>query len=152
MSDVACTFDPGHIPVSRLHRTWLAEEEFIHRACRQTCSAGVCVLSPSPSDPLRERETPMTSKMSEKSYQAVRCLYCSEPIRLSPRLVELCCADSELQSHCQVFILRCDACSKEGRYLMAEIETHESESSDIRDLNQFGPRRSPVSYRKAAGL
>ena len=113
---------------------------------------GVCVLSPKVAYSSYEGKLLMTSEMAGKSYQAVRCLYCSEPIRLSARLLELCCADSELQSHCQVFILRCDACSKEGRYLMAEIETHESESSDIGDLNQFGPRRSPVSYRKAAGL
>ena len=70
----------------------------------------------------------MTSEMSEKSYQAVRCLYCSKPIPLSTRMLELAHIDSgstttELQRKCQVFILRCEDCSKESRYLMAQIET-----------------------------
>jgi len=99
----------------------------------------------------------MTSEMSEKSYQAVRCSYCSEPIPLSVRLLELCQVDSdsmaaELQSHCRVSILRCEACSKEGLYLKSEIEIFESESAQTADLHRFGPRRSAASYRKAAGL
>jgi hypothetical protein len=99
----------------------------------------------------------MTSEMTEKSYPAVRCLYCSEPIRLSTRLLELCHADSEsataeLQCQCQVFILRCDTCSKEGRYLKAEIETFEGEATGTDEASRFGPLRSPKSYRKAAGL
>ena len=70
----------------------------------------------------------MTSEMTEKSYQAVRCFYCSEPIPLSARMLELCRVDSdkttaELQCQCQVFTLRCEACSKESRYLKAEIDT-----------------------------
>jgi hypothetical protein len=98
----------------------------------------------------------MTSEMTEKSYQAVRCSYCSEPIPLSTRLLEIFVAESDntVESQCQsqVFILRCDACSKEGRYLKSEIGTFESKSSQVDDLNRFGPRRSPASYRKAAGL
>jgi hypothetical protein len=77
-----------------------------------------------------EGKLPMTSEMTEKSYQAVRCFYCSEPIRLSTRLLELCRVDSdsataERQCHCQVFNLRCGSCSKEIRYLKSEIETFE---------------------------
>ncbi len=99
----------------------------------------------------------MTSEMSEKSYQAVRCSYCLELIPLSVRFLEICHIDSDsapadLQSQCQVFILRCGICSKEGRYLKSEIETFESESPQTGDLNRFGPRRSPAAYRKAAGL
>jgi hypothetical protein len=40
---------------------------------------------PSPSVPLGEREMPMKNEMSKKSYQAVRCIYSSEPIPLSTR-------------------------------------------------------------------
>ncbi len=70
----------------------------------------------------------MKSEMMGKFYEAVRCLHCSKPIPLSARLLELCHFDSggtptELECHCQVFNLRCDACSKESRYLKAEIET-----------------------------
>jgi hypothetical protein len=68
----------------------------------------------------------MASSMLEKSYQAVRCSYCSQPIRLSTRLLELFAPESgneaETQYQCQVFILRCEACAKEGRYLKSEIE------------------------------
>ena len=71
----------------------------------------------------------MTSEMTEKSYPAVRCSYCSELIRLSTRLLELFHADSELQSHCDAFTLRCDACSKEGPYLKTEIESFEGGST-----------------------
>jgi hypothetical protein len=99
----------------------------------------------------------MTSEMSEKSYLAVRCFYCSQPIQLSTRLLELRLVDSDCttarqQSQCQVFILRCEACSKEGRYLKSEIEIFESESLQTADLNRFGPRRSPAARRKAAGF
>jgi hypothetical protein len=99
----------------------------------------------------------MTSEMSEKSYQAVRCSYCSEPILLSVRLLELRHVDfdgetAEVQGQCQVFILRCEACSKEGRYLKSEIEIFESESPQTADLHRFSPRRSPAAHQKAAGF
>ena len=76
----------------------------------------------------------MTSEMSEKSYQAVRCLYCSKPIPLSTRMLELAHIDSgsttaELRGKCQVFILRCEDCSKESRYLKAQIEIFPRRSS-----------------------
>jgi hypothetical protein len=97
----------------------------------------------------------MTSEMSEKSYQAVRCSYCSEPIPLSTRLLELCHVDSEsttaeLQCQSQVFILRCEACSKESRYLKAEIDNLEGEPRQSGDVNRSGPRGYPKSLRKAA--
>jgi hypothetical protein len=98
----------------------------------------------------------MTSAMSERPYQAVRCSYCSEPIPLSDRLSKLFAAESgktaELQCQSQVFNLRCEACSKESRYLKTEIEAFESGSPDMGDLNRFGPRRSARFYRRAAGL
>ena len=99
----------------------------------------------------------MTSEMTEKSYQAVRCLYCSEPIRLSSRLLELFDVDSDsttadLQCHCQVFNLRCDACSKEIHYLKSEIETFEGEPPKTGDANRTTPRSYPKSFHKAAGL
>jgi hypothetical protein len=105
---------------------------------------------------LYEGELPMTSEMTEKSYLAVRCFYCSEPVRLSIRLLELCHADSdsataELQGQCQVFILRCDVCSKESRYLNAEIETWEGNPRQKGDVNPSIPRRYPKALRKAAG-
>jgi hypothetical protein len=99
----------------------------------------------------------MTSEITEKSYQAVRCSYCSEPIPLSSRLLELChfhsdSTSAELQRQCQVFILRCEACSKEGRYLKAEIETLNGEPRKSGDLYRFGPRGYPMALCKAAGL
>jgi hypothetical protein len=70
----------------------------------------------------------MTSEKREKSCRAVRCFYCSEPNRLSIRRLELCKVHSDntsakLDCHCSVFILRCDACSRESRYLKAKIDT-----------------------------
>jgi hypothetical protein len=116
---------------------------------------GVRVLAPVPPYPVYEREMPMTSEMSEKSYQAVRCSYCSEPIPLSTRLLEIFIAESdnrvEPQSQSQVFILRCEACSKESCYLKAEIDTLEGEPLQRGDVNRFGPRGYPNSLRKAAG-
>jgi hypothetical protein len=116
----------------------------IHRACRQTSSAGCMSAGPSPSIPLSEREMQMTSEMSEKSYQAVRCSYCSEPIPLSTRLLKLFVTvfdnTAEPRSQSQVFILRCEACSKESRYLKAEIDTFEGEPRQSGDLNRFSPR------------
>jgi hypothetical protein len=55
-------------------------------------------------------------------------------------LLELCHVDSdsrtaELQCQCQVFNLRCDACSKEIRYLKSEIETFEGGSRKVRKAN-----------------
>jgi hypothetical protein len=99
----------------------------------------------------------MTSEMTENSYQAVRCFYCSEHIRLSTRLLELFVVKSdstsaELHSHCQVFILRCDACSKEIRYLKSEIEMFEGEPPKTGDANRTTPRRYPKAFLKAAGL
>jgi hypothetical protein len=98
----------------------------------------------------------MTSEVTGKSYQAVRCCYCSEPIPLSIRLLELChfgsdCTTAELQCHCQAFILRCEACSNESRYLKAEIYTLEGEPGQRGDVNQAGARGYPNSLRKAAG-
>jgi hypothetical protein len=81
----------------------------------------------------------MTSEMREKPYQelryfyqAVRCFYCAKPIRLSTRLLELHrvgfeCSNAELRYQSQVFILRCDSCTRELHYLKSEIETFEGE-------------------------
>jgi hypothetical protein len=98
----------------------------------------------------------MTSEMTERSYQAVRCIYCSEPIPLSPRLLELCLVESKsttsgLQSQSQVFILRCEACSKESRYLKVEIENFEGDPPEAGDVNGGGPRRYQRFLRKAVG-
>ena len=97
----------------------------------------------------------MTSEMTEKSYQAVRCSYCSEPIPLSTRLLGIFVAESantaESQCQSQVFILRCEACSKESRYLKAEIENFEGDPPKSGDVNRSRSRRYPRSLRKAAG-
>jgi hypothetical protein len=98
----------------------------------------------------------MTSEMSEKSYQAVRCFYCSEPIPLSARMLELFVVKSDsttaqLEVQSRVFILRCEACSKENRYLKAEIDTLEGEPPQKGAMNRSGPRRYPRSLREAAG-
>lgn len=98
----------------------------------------------------------MTSEMAEKSYKAVRCSYCSELIPLSTRLLELFVVKSdsttaELQCQSQVFILRCEGCSKESRYLKTEIDTFEGEAPKRRDVNPFRPRRYPKSLGTAAG-
>ncbi len=98
----------------------------------------------------------MTSEMTRKSYEIVRCFHCSRAIPLSTRLLELCHFDSdsiraELECQCQVFILRCDACSKESRYLKTEIETLEGEPPHSGDVNRSAPRSYPKSLRKAAG-
>jgi hypothetical protein len=98
----------------------------------------------------------MRGEMSEKSYQAVRCLYCSRSIPLSTRMIELAHIDSgstsaELQRRCQVFILRCDACSKESRYLKTEIDRFEMLPPQSGDVSPSGPRRYPRSLPQAAG-
>jgi hypothetical protein len=112
---------------------------------------GVCLLSPTQfSYTVSRRELPVTSEMTEKSYRAVRCFYCSEPIRLSTRLLELFRLDSDrttadVQCQCQVFILRCHACSKEIRYLKSEIETFEGEPPKISHPNRTAGIRSTAS-------
>jgi hypothetical protein len=99
----------------------------------------------------------MTSEMIRKSYQAIRCFYCSEPIPISASLLEhrVVASDSttvERQCQwCQVFILRCEACSKESRYLKSEIEAFAGEPPITGDANQSGPRSYPSSLRRAAG-
>jgi hypothetical protein len=98
----------------------------------------------------------MTSEMTGKSYEAVRCFHCSEPIPLSARLLELCHvgfdrANAELPYLCQVFILRCNSCTKELHYLKSEIETFEGEPSLSRDMKPSVPRDFQKSLRSAAG-
>src|SRR6202023_1875831 len=88
----------------------------------------------------------MTSEMTEKSFLAVRCFCCSEPIRLSARMIELChfesdSTTSELQGYGQVFILRCNSCSKEIHYLKSQIEMFEEKASKASEVH-----RTP--YRK----
>jgi hypothetical protein len=105
---------------------------------------------------LYEGATPMTSEMTEKSYQAVRCLYCSEPIPLSARLLEIFALESysttgELQVQSKVFTLRCGACSKESRYLKSEIETFEGDPPESGDMIRSGPTDYPRPFRTAAG-
>ena len=99
---------------------------------------------------------PMTSEMMVKPYQAVRCLYCSEQIPLSTRLLELFAAKSDitaaqLQGQSQVFIMRCEACSKESRYLKSEIDTVEGEPPQRDDVNRDNPRAYSKSLSQAAG-
>ena len=105
---------------------------------------------------LYKKELPKTSEMTEKSYQAVRCSYCSEPNPLSTRLLEIFVVESdspsEPQCQAQVFILRCEACSKESCYLKAEIDTFEFQSPQTGELDRFGALRSPASYGKAPNL
>jgi hypothetical protein len=98
----------------------------------------------------------VTSEMTQKSYQAVRCLYCSDPIPLSATILKLCVVESgeataERQCQSQVFILRCDACSRESSYLKSEIESFEGEPSKTGGVNRSTPRRYQRSLRKAAG-
>jgi hypothetical protein len=153
----APTFNTNHVeqPSALSFSAPITARAVIHRACRQTSSAGCMSAGSSPSVPICERDMPMTSEMTEKSYQAVRCSYCSEPIPLSTRLLEIFVAESdntaESQCQSQVFILRCDACSKESRYLKTEINTLEGEPRQSGDLNKFSPRGYPKSLRKAAG-
>jgi phage FluMu protein Com len=82
----------------------------------------------------------MTSEMSEKSYQAVRCSHCSKLILLSTRLSNFFVAESnrpaELPCRSQAFSLRCQACSKESCYLKSEIEAFESGSPQTSDPNR----------------
>jgi len=96
----------------------------------------------------------MTSAMAEKSYQAVVCVYCSEPIPLSVRLREMFVESDttiELQSQAQAFVMRCQSCSKESRYLKSEIETFDGEPPQSGDRKLPGSRRYPRSLRKASG-
>jgi hypothetical protein len=128
----------------------------IHRACRQTSSAGCISESPVPPISLYEGEVPVTSEMTEKSYEAVRCLYCSEPIPLSARLLEIFVVESdsattELQGQSNVFTLRCGACSKESRYLKSEIEMIEGDPPKSGDMIRFSTTRYSRPFRKAAG-
>ena len=63
---------------------------------------------------------------------------------LSPRLLEIFVVESENtagkpQSQSQVFILRCEACSKESRYLKAEIENFEGAAPKLGELNACDP-------------
>ena len=99
---------------------------------------------------------PVTSEMTENSYQAVRCFTCSEPIPLSTRLLDLSVVESdkvtaEQQYQPQVFTLRCKACFRESRYIKSEIEIFEGEPPNAGQANRSGPRRYPRSLRKAAG-
>jgi hypothetical protein len=96
------------------------------------------------------------NEMTEKSYRAVRCLYCSEPILLSARLLEIFVVEShstttELQGQSNVFSLRCGACSKEARYLKSEIEKIEGDPPQSGDTIQFGPTRYSRHFGKVAG-
>jgi hypothetical protein len=97
----------------------------------------------------------MTSEMREKSYRAVRCYYCLEPIPVSAGLLEIFVAKSdnagELQRQSQVFILRCQACSKECRYLKTEIEAFEGEAHESGGVNRAAPKRYAKALHKAAG-
>ena len=98
----------------------------------------------------------MTSEMAEESFQAVRCLYCSEPIRLSTRLLELFVvktdnATAEINCKSRVFILRCEACAKETRFLKSEIETFEGPAKQA-TRPRTNPGSYPKSFLKAVGL
>jgi hypothetical protein len=136
---------PFHIDVS----IFLA---VIHRACRQTSLAGYKRNSLQFRTPLYGWEMPMTSEMTERSYRAVRCIYCSEPIPLSTNLLSLSGVESErMICRSQVFILRCDDCSRESRYLKSEIEAFEGDPTDAGKVNRAAPRHYPRSLRKAAG-
>ena len=96
----------------------------------------------------------MTSEMAEKSYKAVRCFYCSEPIPISARLLELFVAQSdnttEPQCQSQAFILRCEACSKESRYLKAEIDTFEMEPPPNRRCEPIRPQSLPKIFAQSS--
>jgi hypothetical protein len=94
----------------------------------------------------------MASEIEERSCQAVRCLYCLEPIPLSASLLRRLAVKSDssaaLEDGSPVFILRCEACSKERRYFKSEIS--------IIDLGPVGSRPGPRGYsrlllREAAG-
>jgi hypothetical protein len=96
----------------------------------------------------------MTSAMAEKSYQAVVCVHCSEPIPLSVKLQALFVesdATTDQQIHAQAFVMRCESCSKESHYLKSEIETFDGEPPQSGDRKLPGSRRYPRSLRKASG-
>jgi hypothetical protein len=98
----------------------------------------------------------VTSEMTYRSYQAVRCLYCSDPIPLSVTLLKLYVVESaettaERPCQSQVFTLRCESCSRESAYLKSEIESFEGEPPKAGQANRSGARRYPKSLRKAAG-
>jgi hypothetical protein len=93
--------------------------------------------------------------MTQKSYQAVRCLFCAEPIPLSASLLSLCIVESggmttEQQLSPQEILVRCEACARESHYLKSEIENFEGEPPEAIDVNRREPAQYPRTMRKAA--
>ena len=69
----------------------------------------------------------MTQDTERQFYRGVKCLYCKEPIPISPLVnaLEFELRDNEItqprQLRCRVFNLRCLACGKEKPYMIGEI-------------------------------
>jgi hypothetical protein len=88
------------------------------------------------------------SEMSGKSYEVVRCCYCSGPIPLAPPRSELSVSQAQPRRRSHAFILRCGVCSKESCYLSTEVQTLPGELS----RDGFAPPRIPEADRRSAVL
>jgi hypothetical protein len=89
----------------------------------------------------------MTQDAEQPSYRGVKCLYCKQPIPISPRVavIEFELRDDETplltQIKCQVFRLRCMACGKEKPYIMEEIR--EFDGTPV----ALSPRDLPTNHK-----
>lgn len=69
----------------------------------------------------------MTNETEQQSYRGVKCLYCCQPIPISPLIASIEAETDDIEMtplkhlKCQVFNLRCVACGKEKPYKIGEI-------------------------------
>jgi hypothetical protein len=69
----------------------------------------------------------MIPEVAETQDRVVKCIFCAQPIPLSPRLVSLYVVAkddaqrAEQERRSRVVLLRCDKCSREAQYRRADI-------------------------------
>jgi hypothetical protein len=91
----------------------------------------------------------MTQDTEQRSYRGVKCLYCRQPIPISPRVavIEFELRDNETplltQIKCQMFRLRCMACGKEKPYIMEEIREFDGTPVVLRP-SDFATNHKPI--------
>jgi hypothetical protein len=81
---------------------------------------------------LAEQESRMSQVENQQSFRGVKCLYCTQPIQISPLVAHIVAeqeseADSPEHEKCQIFRLRCMSCGKERPYKISEILEFEGE-------------------------
>lgn len=97
----------------------------------------------------------MVAEGNETHNRSVRCIFCAQPIVLSPNLASLYVVakdenqNAEERRQSRVMLLRCSKCSREAPYRRDDVITSNPDPM-IGAAESTSPQNLPKAFRRAA--